>query len=54
MANTNSIQKSPFNRGGGPGSRFSRTIEKPKDAKKVIKRLIKYLVSSKLIFIFEY
>lgn len=51
MANTNNVQKTPFNRGVGPGSRFSRTIEKPKDAKKVIKRLIKYLVSSKLIFI---
>lgn len=37
--------------GGGPGARFARPQEKPKDVKKVLSRLVKYISSSKAIFI---
>ena len=52
MANSTSNQK-PNNRppAHGPGSRFMRVMEKPKDTKIVLKRLIKYIGSFKSLFI---
>lgn len=49
----NNSQKNimPARRGGGPGSRFARVIEKPKDTKGTLKRLIGYLSSSKVLII---
>lgn len=38
-------------RGGGPGSRFTALKEKPKNRRATLKRLMKYIASSKILFI---
>lgn len=42
----------PGRRPGGPGGRFMRAVEKPKNTKKVLGRLIKYIGKFKVLFIF--
>ena len=37
--------------GGGPGARFARPKEKPKDTKKALKRLFTYISNSKFLFV---
>ena len=41
----------PGRPGGGPGARFGGIKEKPKDAKKILKRLISYISDSKFLLI---
>lgn len=41
----------PGRPGGGPGARFGGVKEKPKDAKKILKRLIQYISDSKFLLI---
>ncbi len=42
----------PGRRPGGPAGRFMRAVEKPKNTKKVLGRLIKYIGKFKVLFIF--
>ena len=41
----------PGRPGGGPGARFGGVKEKPKNAKKILKRLIQYISDSKFLLI---
>lgn len=52
MANEKQMRPRPMGRpGGGPGGRFMRATEKPKNTKKVLGRLVKYISKFKLLFI---
>ena len=42
----------PGRRPGGPAGRFMRAVEKPKNTKKVLGRLVKYIGKFKVLFIF--
>lgn len=57
MANDKQMNGRPGGRpmggpGGGPAGRFMRVVEKPKNTKKVLSRLVNYIGRFKILFIF--